>query len=523
MVAISIPKSGVNAIQWEAIKAMGPQLRSGSVAFEIGNLGGKYETIGYGEATDERMQQSINNITGKGEAPKSLGSAAAGTAFGKEAPLTPKQLQERLPDLAQQHLTQEEKDSITTTATGKPRSAGTAKFIQNMTNIPTVQEYVDIALQGEGARKWYSRSSAAFDAMHEEAPDYFKEGDKPKFMGLLAGSSPQQSVAMNLREAIGFWKEWHDAGRPELSIEKWKQFSDAADEAWKEDGSPRARGMAKGASMHWDYAPKGDEWKAENLLLKNLTLPEIKVPNIIKALNGEQMWPDLTKNEAFKAPSFAENLRKWIDGKSTGTKHVTNDSWMGLFGDIDKRALSRPENYHPLSVAARAAAQELGWEPEEAQAAIWSFTQALTEKGVEDPELVRYYSEDFKDLLANDVEVRDKLKEMGVSLDQLDSKLEAVGEKPEVSGRSTPTTAHSVRELKSRIETARGKGAIPEPKSVQGNLFRENPAYEQRANPGAGHYKDEATEFNPEKFGDEADKLNKPGEKKKKSPYGNMR
>ena len=84
MVAISIPKSGVNAIQWEAIKAMVPQLRSGSVAFEIGNLGGKYETIGYGEATDERMQQAINNITGKGEAPKSLGSAAA-EKFGDEA------------------------------------------------------------------------------------------------------------------------------------------------------------------------------------------------------------------------------------------------------------------------------------------------------------------------------------------------------------------------------------------------------------------------------------------------------
>jgi hypothetical protein len=84
MVAISIPKSGVNAIQWEAIKAMGPQLRSGSVAFEIGNLGGKYETIGYGEATDERMQQAINNITGKGEAPKSLGRFNP-EKFGDEA------------------------------------------------------------------------------------------------------------------------------------------------------------------------------------------------------------------------------------------------------------------------------------------------------------------------------------------------------------------------------------------------------------------------------------------------------
>jgi hypothetical protein len=90
MVAISIPKSGVNAIQWEAIKAMGPQLRSGSVAFEIGNLGGKYETIGYGEATEERMQQALKNITGKatgkGEAPQSVGGAAAGAALAKEPP-----------------------------------------------------------------------------------------------------------------------------------------------------------------------------------------------------------------------------------------------------------------------------------------------------------------------------------------------------------------------------------------------------------------------------------------------------
>jgi hypothetical protein len=457
---------------------------------------------------------------------QSVGSAKAGTKMAKGTPLTPEQLQERLPDLAQEHLTPEEKASITTTATGKPRNAGTEKFVKNMVDIPTVQEYVDIAKQGEGARKWYSRSTAAFDAMHEEAPDYFKEGDKQKFMGVLAGSSPQQSVAMNLRETLGFWKEWNDAGRPKFDLDKWKKFGEETDKAWKEDGSPRARGMAKGASMHWDYAPTGPKWKAENLLLKNLTLPETKVPNIIKALNGEPMWPDLTKNQAFKAPSFAENLRKWIDGKSTGTKHVTNDSWMGLFGGIDKSALSKPENYHPLSVATRAAAEELGWEPEEAQAAIWSFTQALTEKGTEDPELVRHYSEDFKDLLANDLETRDLLKGLGVNLEQLDSKLEAIGEKPQVSGRGSPTTAHSVGQLRDRIEEARGRGAIPEPKSVQGNLFKENPAFEHRNNPGAGHTiqpRDEATRFDPADFENEESGLTKLGEKKKKSPLGSVR
>jgi hypothetical protein len=531
-VTFSIPESGVSSDQLKYIQKMSSQLRSGAMLLEVGKPGGSYKTIPYGEATPEAIEKAVRdlgpvlNAKGSpidefGNPTVSGGSPAAGTGVAK-AKDTPEDLQKSLPDLAQQHLTDEEKDSITTTATGKPRTAGTAKFIENMEKIPTVQEYTDIALQGEGARKWYSRSTAAFDAMHDEAPDYFKKGDKEKFMGVLAGSSPQQSVAMNLRETLGFWKEWNDAGRPEFSLDKWKKFGEEADKAWKDDGSPRTRGMSKGASMHWDYAPKGNEWKAENLLLKNLTLPETKVPNIIKALNGENMWPDLTKNQAFKAPSFAENLRKWIGGKSTGTKSVTNDSWMGLFGGIDKSALSKPENYHPLSVATRAAAQELGWEPEEAQAAIWSFTQALTEKGVEEPELIRHYSEDFKDLLENDIETRSQLEGLGVNLDQLDSKLAAIGEKPEVSGRSTPTTANSVVELKRRIEKARGEGTIPEPKTVQGNLFRENPAFEQKSNPGAGHTRDEGTRFDPEDFKNEESGLTKLGEKKK-SPYGNVR
>jgi hypothetical protein len=529
-VSMSIPETGVTSEQLKYIQKMSPQLRSGGVMIEVGKPGGSYKAISYGEASPEQLETTIRGlgpvlndkgspIDWNGNPTVSGGSPSTGTATAK-AKATPEDLKANLPDLAQQHLTEEEKTGITTTATGKPRTAGTEKFVNNMTSIPTVQEYTDIALQGEGARKWYSRSTAAFDAMHDEAPDYFKEGDKQKFMGVLAGDSPQQSVAMNLRETLGFWKEWNDAGRPELSLDKWQKFGEEADKAWKDDGSPRARGTAKGASMHWDYAPKGDEWKTENLLLKNLTLPETKIPNIIKAINGEQMWPDLQKNAAFKAPSFAENLRKWIGGESTGTKNVTNDSWMGLFGGIDKSALSKPENYHPLSVATRAAAEALGWEPEQAQAAIWSFTQALTEKGVEDPELVRHYSEDFKDLLENDVETRKQLEGLGVNLDQLDARLAKVEPKPEISGRSTPTTADSIIELKRRIEKARGEGTIPEPKSVQGSLFRENPAFEHKANPGAGHVRDEATRFEPSEFENEEPSLKKLG--KKESRLGKL-
>jgi hypothetical protein len=291
---------------------------------------------------------------------------------------------------------------------------------------------------------------------------------------LLASSSPRQSVAMNMRETLGAWKAYVDAGRP--------------------TGEP-----------------------LKNLLRENFTLPNTKIPNAMKALSGEEMWPDLTKNSAFKAPSFARNLRGWLDS-------ATNDGWMSLFAGVDPAAISKPESYHPLSIATRAAAKELGWETAEAQSAIWSFTQALTERGEELPEEVRKHSEDFVDILARDPQTRELLADLGVSHANLDAKLKAIGEKPEVSGRTTGTTSRSIGKLKERIETARGKGTIPPPKSAQGSLFRENPAFEHKANPGAGHtIRDEATRFNPEDFEAEKHALEKLGEKKKKTPYGTIR
>lgn len=192
-VSISIPESGVNVKQLAYIQKMAPQLSSGAVLIEIGKPGGKYKVIDHGKASAETLEDTLRSLgpilNDKG-APTdefgnptvSGGSPSAGAAPKQVSKMTVEDLQAKLPTLAQKHLTPEEKASITTTATGKPRTAGTEKFIQNMEKIPSVQEYIDIAQQGEGARKWYSRSTAAFDAMHEAAPDYFKEGDKKKFL-----------------------------------------------------------------------------------------------------------------------------------------------------------------------------------------------------------------------------------------------------------------------------------------------------------------------------------------------------
>jgi len=346
----------------------------------------------------------------------------------------------KLPNVAEKHLTPEERAGVTKTDKGREA------FVNRLTSMPEVREFTDAAVKGEGGRKWYQRGAKAMDHLAEEAPEYFdKPGDREKFAGVLAASSPQQSVVMNMREALRAWTKYVDAGRPE--------------------------------------GPK-----LEKLLRSEFTLPDAKVPNAMKAIEGKPLWPDLTKNKNFKVPSFAANLNGMLD-------KVTNDGWMALFSGLKATDIQTAGGYHPISVMTRAAADELGWEPAEAQAAVWAFIKTLTEKGEEDPHAIRNYSEDFADILRHDPETRHLLQEMGVTHEQLDAKLDRIEAKPEISGRTSSTAEDSSSRARQRVETARGKEAIPQPKS--GDLFAKL----------GDTTKDEGTEFNPETFNESPVKL----------------
>jgi hypothetical protein len=278
-------------------------------------------------------------------------------------------------------------------------------------------------------------------------------------------------VHKNLEEAIHAWTQWVDDGRPLEDAALNKSLRDAISAA-----------------------------------------PNTKVPNAMKALQGKDMWPDLSKNRNFKVPSFGKNLNGYLN-------YSTNDGWQALFGGLKESTVSSPSSYHPLSVMTRAAAEALGWEPAEAQAAIWSFTQALKERGEVDPHYVREYSEDFADIMAQNPQIRVQLKNLGVDLGKLDAKLEAIGEKPKVTAGASATTEHSTRQLAGRIEKARGEGTVPEPKQQRSFLYgqQEAPATEgrNRIEP------DEETEFDPNKFHTTTtDVMEQPG--KKKSPLKKM-
>jgi hypothetical protein len=380
------------------------------------------------EGTAETAKMSNEELLKKGFTQEDIdaGLQFPKTGGGKEGVTA-------LPEALSRQLTKQEIEGMTKSEQGRNNA------IKKVMALPDVQEFTDIALKGEGARKWYQRSRQAFTALSKALPDYFKEpGDQEKFTDFLAAGSPQQSVKMNLQETLRAWTKYVDMDRP--------------------TGKP-----------------------LEDMLNKEFTMSGTKTPNAMKALAGENLWPDISKNSNFKVPSFAANLRGWLN-------HVTNDGWQGLFGGIEAKELSAPDSYHPLSAATRAAAEALGWEPAEAQAAIWAFTKAFTEgiKGgmsvseAGDSEYVAQYSKDFADIIANDKDIQRQLEELGVNKETLDGYLKQVEEKPKVTGRTTPTTPDSVTRASERIQSAR---ELPSAKdeSLQRELG-------------------EGTDFNPEKL-----------------------
>ncbi len=419
---ISLPEDGITTDTLKELQRMAPQMATGRMYIEAVNpegvfgkrVKGGYKELDYGKVSADSIEQAI----------KDLGLP----------------IKSKLSALAEEHLLPEEKEGVTKS------KQQLDKFVNRMAEMPEVREFTDAAKKGAGERKWYQRSTQAFDAISKEAPAYFDQpGDRDKFIGLLASSSPQQSVVENMKEALRVWTNYVDSGRPTgEALEKLLSKS-------KTEGG--------------------------------FTLPKAKVPNAMKALAGEPLWPDITKNEYFKVPSFRDNLTGMLN-------RVTNDGWMALFSGLDGNDISSPHSYHPISVMTRAAAKELGWEPAEAQAAVWAFIKTLTEKGVqasEDPYEMRQYSEDFADIIQHDPETRALLKDMGVNHAKLDKRLAAIEQKPEpVPSGTSATSEDSARRAFERVEKARGKGTIPAAKT--GYLrFDTGP--------------DEATSFEPEKFG----------------------
>lgn len=163
--------------------------------------------------------------------------------------------------------------------------------------------------------------------------------------------------------------------------------------------------------------------------------------NGIRALQDEPM-------SGPKVNAFAPNL-------GSDVNRSTNDTWIAVFANVDPSVINRPHNYDAVSAMVREAGKKNGIPARQAQAAAWSFIKALAEmsgwgesrwgrdvwrppetilkRGYLTPDLINEHAADFADMLANDYEIRARIKDIGGDLDALDRKLgKYVPERPAV-------------------------------------------------------------------------------------------
>ena len=86
------------------------------------------------------------------------------------------------------------------------KRGGPAEMERLLEFVPSAANFAAVAKAGTPKKGWY-RASA------ETIHDVFGT-DAPRFAALLAATSPQNSVEMNLLNSLNIWKNWTGAGRP---------------------------------------------------------------------------------------------------------------------------------------------------------------------------------------------------------------------------------------------------------------------------------------------------------------------
>ena len=230
-------------------------------------------------------------------------------------------------------LTEEEQSALT--------PAITKHFVENYEKFPSPAETAAVALSGRAKRGWYANSVRAVETIFGE--------DAPRFVALLAGTSPQTSVESNTINTLMIWKNWIAAGRPQDPDTILKIMGDSV---------------------------QGD--KGEDSVLGAW------INNSVGALMAED--PEAYVLSGPKVNSFALNLRGFLD-------EVTNDTWMAnfanseqeLFGKTGNRLPGKGGGYLAMNAVARGAAKKLTtdddqWRGAEIQETVWSWAKALLEK-----------------------------------------------------------------------------------------------------------------------------------------------
>ena len=236
--------------------------------------------------------------------------------------------------------------------TGPQSKASLAEFERVRAGMPSAEEISGAIAGGAPKQGWYRNSRGATQHLFQDDADLFA--------GVMAATSPQNSVEMNLENATRIYTNWVKAGRP--------QSRQAIENV-----------MANSVVGNKGAGSVLDAW----------------VDNTVAVLTGGKTI------SGPKVDSFWGNLMQRArpdHGNIAPEQAVTLDAWMSnLFGvqqeyfsgNLDKarRAAALLEGnpgkgagYLAGTSLMREAADRMGLQPEEAQEMAWTFGKALYEK-----------------------------------------------------------------------------------------------------------------------------------------------
>ena len=376
-----------------------PWLKAASAMFGVGalampmskRLSRADKLLEKGVPEDEILKKTglvpANNKTGWRQPPETL----ALRTYGGGKTQLPREIQKQLMEsdalsTLRMYLTEEElksmtpemirsmEEMITTGKTPPSKDYPGGKPItitQGKEAVPSLgqEEIGALAYAGRHKKGWYKHSA-------QQLRNVFQD-DTERFIALLAGTSPQTSVEMNMENALRIWKNWDAAGRP------------TEDAAIKKIMGQSVVGKGTEESVM-------DAW----------------VNNSLTALKAEE--PTEIVLSGPKANSFMTNLLEGYD-------EVTNDTWMGraynvlqdIFGGRTTVATegkgAKGPGYLLSNAATRRAATFLEkktgqkWTAAEVQETVWSYVKTIYEKRRKGPGTQKSMQELSKDITAEEI------------------------------------------------------------------------------------------------------------------------
>jgi hypothetical protein len=222
------------------------------------------------------------------------------------------------------------------------------KLVKHLNATTPDLEYELSARGGRAKRGWYKETAEGLVSLFGD--------DAPRFVALLAATSPNKPVSSNLSKTLKLW----DAYQGYLLSRK---------------GVPPTPKQLLSKVVLWH----------DKLLVGNERLRESDVPNVVRALLSSN--PGASGYGVLSGPKV-EGFRRNLLGQ---LQQVTQDVWMARMGGYPQKSISRMgAQYIAQNIKIRRVAKSLNsklepgeslWTPAEVQATVWSFFRALAATG----------------------------------------------------------------------------------------------------------------------------------------------